>query len=371
MDPTSGSTSAGPSDSTSAGPSDFISAGPSDFTSAGLSGSTSAEVLEEIRALFEWNPPVFVLDKKKSTTTCLPSFFDKHFLDKYILKRVQRLPTLVTDLDKNVDTALDAALTSLPPLGNFMTTNIRESNRTYLSTRVIDEKGVAEYYLQTTARYCSPVASTLAVHPNASFSNWVSLVSWTQSISPSGYAIMNGQLCFTKTDDEKTTKEIKDAMVNTIEEKYRDIFKEVREFRSPLATWEMKSLSASPIEVMTSVPNLGEFNWTRCSECTGGKGIDAKHQKSLDKVTELVVGPDAKTPPWQLPVCSYSLNHEQGPSSSTTPVAPPPTTKDEGKKRKRDDDDDDDKAYQDRHDITAQNLVQQVCNIILKIMLMY
>ena len=366
MDSTSGSTSAGPSDSTSNGPSDFASAGLSDFTSAvpfdfisaGPSGhgSTSAEVLKEICALFKWNPPVLVPDKKKSTTTRLPSFFDEHFLDKYILKRIQRLPTLVKDIDKNVDTALNAALTSLPPLGNFMTTKIRESNRAYLSTRVIDEKGV-----QTTARYCSPVASTLALHPNASFSNWLSLVSWTQSVSPSGYAIMDGQLCFTKTDDEETTKEKKDAMVDTIEEKYRDIFKEMRELQSPLATWEMKGLSAGPIDVMTSVPNLGEFNWTRCSECTGGKGIDAKHQESLNEVKELIVRPDAKTPPWQLP-----LNHEQGPGSSTTPLTPPPTMKDRGKKRKRDDDDD--KASQ-ADMISLRKIWYSRC--VIKKMLMY
>jgi hypothetical protein len=55
--------------------------------------------------------------------------------------------------------------------------------------------------------------------------------------------------------------------------------------------------------------------------------------------------------------------------SSMLPQPPPSSlehdspTKDKGKKRQREDDDDhgdDDEAYQDRHDITAQSLVQQV-----------
>ena len=66
-------------------------------------------------------------------------------------------------------------------------------------------------------------------------------------------------------------------------------------------------------------------------------------------------------------------------SSSSIPPAPLPSalrapehvspTKGKGKKRKRDDDDE---AYQDRHDLAAQNLVQQVTynTIPVKIMLM-
>ena len=55
-----------------------------------------------------------------------------------------------------------------------------------------DEKGVADFYNLTAARFYTPVASTLALHPKASISEWGSLLVWSQSVSSSGYEIMDG-----------------------------------------------------------------------------------------------------------------------------------------------------------------------------------
>ena len=70
--------------------------------------------------------------------------------------------------------------------------------QTALIDRTAPNEKEADFYDKTTARYCSPMASTLALHPTASFLEWRSLVSGTQLVSSSGYAIMPGQLGVTK-----------------------------------------------------------------------------------------------------------------------------------------------------------------------------
>ncbi|KAF8808131.1 hypothetical protein BYT27DRAFT_7211721 [Phlegmacium glaucopus] len=334
-----------------------------------------AEVLKEINALFSWNPPRLIPDlnkKKSSTVTCPSSFYDKHFSSDLVLKRVKRLPSLVTDLAKNVDTTLDGAinLNSLPPLDDFITARQRAADIRSLSKVVTSEKAVADFYDKTTAKYCSRVASTLALHPTASFSQWDSLLSWTQSTVSSGYAITDGQLCFIEKSVDQTNKAHQEAIVKSIQTKIRPIFEEMRKFRSPLATWEIKSISTGPDEVMTTVTNLGEFSWTTCTDC----GTDPKNNNQ--KAVKLVdVGLDALTPPWSFPDDSLNTDEETdiqplAPHASSTLPLPPPSashssehaspTKSKGKKRKRDDDnEDEDEAYQGRHDMTAQSLVQQ------------
>lgn len=53
-----------------------------------------------------------------------------------------------------------------------------------------DEKSVASFYERTTALFCAPVASTLALR----LSKWDSLLIWAQSANVSGYAIADGFL---------------------------------------------------------------------------------------------------------------------------------------------------------------------------------
>lgn len=148
--------------------------------------------------LTHWNPPslrlIIKLKRRSQLEPVHLFYFDKHLSDKYVLKRVQQLLSLVDDLTKNVDTALNAA---------FPLWTIRAEQQEYdveLADRTAsDEKAVANLYLLTTARFCTPVASTLLLHPTASFSKWRSLLSWTQSASSSGYTIMDGQLSLTET----------------------------------------------------------------------------------------------------------------------------------------------------------------------------
>ena len=93
----------------------------------GMASSTIApELLDEIKKLFSWNPPNLIhqmkpSQKKPSTTTCPPAFYDKHFSPNLVVKKVVLLRSLVQDLARNVNEALDAASETLPPLKGSIT----------------------------------------------------------------------------------------------------------------------------------------------------------------------------------------------------------------------------------------------------------
>ncbi|KAF8351680.1 hypothetical protein F5887DRAFT_1069354 [Amanita rubescens] len=334
------------------------------------STTVAPEVLDEIKALFSWNPPRLVpAPKTKSSTdssasNCSPTlFYDKHFSSDLVLKKVVRLPSLVQDLAGNVDKVLGALdLETLPPLGGFITAKHRASDRLGLSRVVADEaSAVVEFYGRTTARYCPYVASTLALHP--SFPQWGSLLYWTCSAPSPDYANMDGALIFIEeADDDDDDDDYYDkyevrraAIVESMDSKSRAIFEEVRKSRPTLATWEMKSISTGSPEVMTAIHNLGEFSWTSCPANDCDTNIQHKNLKEQGNQAVIQAGPDARAPPWNLAGPVTQSTAASG--SSTLPISSPKASrsseygspmKDKGKKRARDDE-------EDRHDTTAQS----------------
>ena len=263
-----------------------------------------SEIRQELEALFSWNPPRLVPaplppGEKPSTSTRLPAFYDKHFSDDLILRRVKRLPSLVQDLAKNVDDATLAALDTLPPVDDFITAKHRKRDVANLRSVVTDEKGVADFYDKTTARFCTPVASTLALHPKASFSEWRSLLVWSQSGNTAGYAIADGLLGFISGEDgSEDDKSHRALMVEAMEPQTRRLFGTLRESSSPVGTWEMKNAAAGSNEVMIAVPKLGDFTWTSCTDAECFKSSARDRQREI--VALVVVGHDAEDPPWNL-----------------------------------------------------------------------
>ncbi|KIM75061.1 hypothetical protein PILCRDRAFT_13876 [Piloderma croceum F 1598] len=322
-------------------------------------------------AHFECLRKIDIANPPRLKTAPLPSntkpstgtpFYNKHFSTRLILREVKRLLSPVQDLANNVDAAVVAASETLPPRKGFITAEQRDIAMGNIDTIVTDEEAVSHFYNATTAKFCSPLASTLALHPKAPFSQWRSLVRWTQSGARSSYAITDGLLRFIgKSDNEKLEAEWV-AIANTMESETRCIFEELREYLSPLGTWEMKSTCAGPLEVMVS--------------------------KERKKVAHAVVGPDARDPPWKLKddssITSVDLADRDEAiallpcstlhsitSGSTSSMPPPPSKarnsvsghvspmkskeKRKGRKRKRDEDGE----AQDRHHLSAQNLLQQ------------
>jgi hypothetical protein len=125
-------------------------------------------VLSEIETLFLWNPPLLYSTKKPSTASRVPGFYDKHFSPKCVLKKVERLPSLVQDLTQNVDKALHDASPTLPPLAPaFIRAELRDVQTEEGDRVANNEKAVANFYDKYTEYFLS-VASTLAApakHP--------------------------------------------------------------------------------------------------------------------------------------------------------------------------------------------------------------
>ena len=381
-----------------------------------IAQNLSPEVFNEIEALFSWNPPHLELApdklKAKSTATRPPAFYDKHISAKLVVRTVVLLPSLLHDLAQNVDKVLEATSNALPRhLEGFITAEGQRRNVRKLSKVMRNETAVADFYHMTTATYCLTVASMLALHP--SYQEWSTLLSWTKSAPSSRYAIMEGQLCFLEEGGGEDKAE-RDEMVNCIESKYRAIFEDVRNLELSLGTWEIKNLSTGSPEVISSIHNLGEFNWTFCEV----KNCGETHRKMILEARKAPAGPDAQAPSWSIPEENIipvegrdegtSIQPPQKPdirrsgrlavSSSSALLAAPQLSgasrsTDKGKKRKRDDDYQDpldttaqsdsgslslasedvsptkgkgkkrrvdDEAHHDRYDITAEKIVQQV-----------
>ena len=164
-------------------------------------------ILDEIEALFSWNPPrLAVIPKMKiqmktSAATRQPTFYDKHFSPDLVVKNVVPLPSLVQDLAKNVDKALDAALGTLPPVNflDFITVQQRAGDIYRIPRTVTNKKAVGDFYLQTTARYCqwSSVTSMLALHPVSCIGHNLQLLQvtqlWTGSSASSQTPVMSSK----------------------------------------------------------------------------------------------------------------------------------------------------------------------------------
>ena len=205
-----------------------------DFTSASTSRVSGAppEVLDEIQKLFNWNPPYLKVAKKSLTATGkiketgTRTFYDRHFKEEIILKRVERFPNLLTQLVENVDQIFTASTMPSNLLG-FITDDLRVEDRRTMGKTMSDESEVADYYKNTTARYCTRVASTLAFHP----SRWQSsLLKWTKSGPFSDYAIPDGVLLFVDNEEDR------ELNLKEMDPETRRIFDAMREKKDSLAS---------------------------------------------------------------------------------------------------------------------------------------
>lgn len=132
-----------------------------------------------------------------------------------VLRHVKRLPTLVHDLAAHVDCGLLAASEALPSVDDFFTAKDRARILKQVEKTITDEKGVAKFYDKTAATFCTPLASTLALHPTTS-TDWTGLLIWSQSASSSDYVIMDGELrIFQSASDDEVAKHEK--IVETME----------------------------------------------------------------------------------------------------------------------------------------------------------
>jgi hypothetical protein len=158
-----------------------------------------------------------------------------------------------------------------------------------LDMDMADEKAVACFYDKTTAMFCAPVASALAL-------GIPGLLMWTQSANVTGYAIADGFLKFAG----PTALANKDAQLEqAMDKETLELFRLLAKHRSSLVTHEFMNLAAGGPEVMLAIPNLSNssrFDWTSCNVPTCASLTN--HQKERRKVEAVIVRHDAKSTPW-------------------------------------------------------------------------
>ena len=293
--------------------------------SVSLSASDAlAGIPQELKDLFLWNPPLLVprtfFGRKMATKTYEPAFFDKHFSEELKLLRMKRLPSLAHDIAAIVDkTIMDFFNDGVkfPPSDTLLSARQLNSIVRCLGRDKTDEKALASFYDKTTALFCAPVASTLALR----FSDWDTLLMWTQSANVYGYAIAGGFLHVAgPTDLADKEAQLEEVM----DEETLRLFRSLSTRLASLVTNIFKNMAAGP-EVMLGIPNLSNlpsFDWTSCNvpECASA----TKHDRERKNVAKVSVGPDAKNTPWTFdlgPNNPMSLEPRDG--STTTPDAPP------------------------------------------------
>ena len=275
-----------------------------------------SRTLQELNDLFSWNPPLLNPHPfpgiKMSTKTHSPAFLDKHFSEDRRLLRVKRLPSLAHDIAAIVDkTIIDSFNDGVPfPLYDLPSARQRNSIVRNIDWYIADVQAVASFYDKTTASFCAPIASTLALR----LPDWDTLLMWTQSANVSGYAIADGFL--TVAHPTKLAEKEAELRQSMGEETLR-LLRLLSTRRASLVTREFKNMAAGGPEVMLAIPNLSNsprFDWTNCNapECASM----TNHVKERQKVVAAVfLGPDAKKTPWTI---DSGSNNPMSPSGSET-----------------------------------------------------
>ena len=136
------------------------------------------------------------------------------------------------------------------------------------------------------------------------------LLRWSQSSNVSGYAIADGFLYFA--DPTNTDSAVLYAQLEVkLGKETVDLIRSLGKDRSSLDTYKFKNLAAGREEVMLTIPNLSNlpnFQWIHCTDLDCPTLPKPKHDVECRRVeeTERIMGQDAKSPPWTLPLIRLS-----------------------------------------------------------------
>lgn len=169
-------------------------------------------VMQELEALFEWNPcPASLASKamggSHSTSTRDPLWYDLHLAPDRICRKLVH----VKDLHKKIAAVVDEKLQSIREAGiELQTTAVplfidkatRDAKRELSEAPLKKESSVVHSYRGYTAEFCLPVASALALHPHI----WKSFLVWDGAPIATGDAICDGSLQLASHLDRKTRR---------------------------------------------------------------------------------------------------------------------------------------------------------------------
>src|SRR5713101_1457556 len=170
-------------------------------------------VPEEVQFIFDWKPPKKMKPGQEADPDYQPraptgerkttigytrpaAFYDKHLAPHLVLQHVIHLDTLVSAMESAVDQAIQDARDKhfLPKNGGGVLPSMLQINANDESSdwAPLRELGVAEHYSRHAARYCCPLASTLAIHPSSE--DWYTALIWTTDVKEGRWTIADGAL---------------------------------------------------------------------------------------------------------------------------------------------------------------------------------
>lgn len=274
-------------------------------TNPDTENSSLGNVYDEIRHLFSWNPPSLVMkDHVTSDRTRNTKSFDSHLNDKQALEYLEVLPSLAEIFGKIADSALESfeATTHNVPLslGKLPTTKHRKRAVADAGINVKNEEDVQIFYEETTAKFCAPVASTLALSSTPSSIN--PAFRFTSSLVSKSYADPDGALAFLL---DNITPEM-----GIGPEKREQLQSAVRYFGTPAlyaVFMEFKSLKAGSKDFMNAILELakepGKFPYQGCLH--GACGSRCVTPSGSQVVTGARMGFDAKSSPWGASIAQF------------------------------------------------------------------
>ncbi|KAK2467430.1 hypothetical protein APHAL10511_000665 [Amanita phalloides] len=150
------------------------------------------QAFEELMALFSYNLPSTRMPEESNITFSYPNmFYDRH-LDHSTssLKHIKGTPSLSLDIAHLVFDELKSLKGRgqlLPPIytgGKRSSSSLRVGGRATFAPRttIRDATSVAQFYHNVSYENCSPVASTIALHPHAG--TWLTVLNLCDGSDP-------------------------------------------------------------------------------------------------------------------------------------------------------------------------------------------
>jgi hypothetical protein len=302
--------------------------------SSGIAGHLDDILPKDVQFILSWNPlqlrpraegdsislrtrppPDTALSAMRATangSSRQAAFYDRHLAPHLILERVVYFDTLVSVMANTVDQAIQEAVAKRPlpkDTAILMSGRQIESRESLRWTRY-RETGVAEAYLKHAAEYCSPIASTLALHPSSE--QWDSILDWSSDGEMGRWAIADGTLLIPQDIFQGGYKQ---KLLQNEDDGKKDIIKQLAFNATALAVWEMKSLTVGTAQVMQGIAEMGlthaKFPWKKCTlaVCTH-KFLDSMEESSENYDT----GFDPRSPPWTLPIVPSTSSADSRPT---------------------------------------------------------
>ena len=227
------------------------------------------------------------------------AFYDKHLATHLVLERVVYLDTLVSTLANTVDKAIQDAVAKRPLSKDTdrLMSEMLIKRRVNLRRDMHSETGITEAYLKHAAEYCRPIASTLALHPSSE--HWDSILVWTSDGEMGRWAIADGILYIPWRGFGDG--QWKQQLLQNEDNEKKEIIKQLARRSTPLAVWEMKSLTVGTAQVMKEISEMGltrdKFLWKKCTGVCNHRYLKTMKESKKDYDR----GSDPRSPPWTLP----------------------------------------------------------------------